>query len=284
MAVINFTKMEGAGNDYIYVNLFEETVKNPEELAREMTHRRFGIGGDGLILIAPSKKADIRMIMHNVDGSEAEMCGNAIRCVGKYALENRLVSGTSIEIETGSGIKPLQLSVDKDGIVTSARVEMGVPILDAASIPSQLNGKQIVDEQFDFEGFSLKGTLVSMGNPHFITYVDDVQQAPVTEWGPIIENDSRFPRRINVAFVQVVSPSEVFQRTWERGCGETWACGTAASAVCVAGQLTGRTDTTILNHLRGGDLTLTWKGPAHPVIMKGPAREVFKGAWETESV
>lgn len=279
MAVINFTKMEGAGNDYIYVNLFEETVANPEDLAREISHRHFGVGGDGLVLIAPSQKADLRMIMYNIDGSESEMCGNAIRCVGKYAWESGLVSNPSIKIETGAGIKSLSLSIDPAGKANAARVEMGVPILEAAAIPSQLTGERIIDQMFDFEGLSLNGTLVSMGNPHFITFVDDVQQTPVTVWGPMIENSPLFPRRINVEFVQVLSSTEVIQRTWERGSGETWACGTGASAVCVAGNLAGKTGTTILNHLRGGDLTLSWEGPEQQVIMEGPAREVFRGSW-----
>ena len=283
MAVINFTKMEGAGNDYDYVNLFEETVANPVELAREISHRHFGVGGDGLVLIAPSQKADLRMIMYNIDGSESEMCGNAIRCVGKYAWENGLVSDSSITIETGAGLKSLQLAVDPAGKVNTARVGMGVPILNAAEIPSQLKGERIIEQPFDFGDFSLSGTLISMGNPHFVTFVDDVQQTPVTEWGPVIENYSLFPRRINVEFVQILSSSEVIQRTWERGSGETWACGTGASAVCVAGRLTGKTETTILNHLRGGNLTLTWEGPENQVIMEGPAREVFRGTWNVRT-
>ncbi len=280
MAAIKFTKMEGAGNDYIYINLFDETIENPETLAREMSHRRFGIGGDGLILVAPSDVADVRMIMYNFDGSEAEMCGNGIRCVGKYAFEHGLVSSSSIQVETGAGIKHLDLQVDSDGKVMMARVEMGVPVLDAANIPSKLSGEQVVDHRFDFRGFSLNGTLVSMGNPHFVTYVDDVEKTPVQEWGPIVENDDRFPRRINVEFVQIISPNEVIQRTWERGSGETWACGTGASAVCVAGMLIGRTAATLLNHLKGGDLRLTWEGHGNQVIMEGPARESFRGTWD----
>ncbi|MBU2643983.1 diaminopimelate epimerase [bacterium] len=280
---MNFTKMEGAGNDYIYINLFEETVSDPVGLAREISHRHFGVGGDGLILVAPSRKADLRMIMYNSDGSEAEMCGNGIRCVGKYAWESGLVSDPAITIETGAGIKALQLSVDLEGKVSSARVEMGVPILDAVSIPSRLSGDRIVAHPFDFDGLTLSGTLVSMGNPHFVTFVDDVGQAPVREWGPIIENHPLFPQRINVEFVQVLSSSEVIQRTWERGSGETWACGTGASAVCVAGRLTDKTDATIVNHLKGGDLTLTWEGPGHPVMMEGPAREVFRGTWNVKT-
>jgi len=273
--------MEGAGNDFIFINLFEEIVFEKKALAQEMTHRRFGIGGDGLIFIAPSETADVRMIIHNIDGSEAEMCGNGIRCVGKYAHDNGLVSGPDIRVETGAGIKPLHLITGADGCVNAASVEMGVPVLQAAEMPSTLSGEQIVDQHFNFKGFSLQGTLVSMGNPHFVTFVEDVARTPVAEWGPVVENDARFPRRINVEFVQVVSRSEVIQRTWERGCGETWACGTGASAVCVAGRLTGRTEASILNHLKGGDLTLTWAEEGQQVVMTGPARAVFTGTWRT---
>jgi diaminopimelate epimerase len=281
MATIKFTKMEGAGNDYVYINLFEERVNDPQRLAVEMSHRHFGIGADGLILIAPSKVADIQMIMRNVDGSLSEMCGNAIRCVGKYAWDHDLVKKESLTIETGDGIKQLQLNIDANGNATSASVQMGIPELNAQKIPSTLDGESVIDFPFQFDGLTLNGTLVSMGNPHFVTFVDDVKKARVDKWGPQIETDSRFPNRINIAFVEIISPTEVKQRTWERGCGETWACGTAASAVCVAGVLNGKTESTILNHLTGGDLILTWKGNGQQVIMEGPAREVFTGVWET---
>jgi len=282
MAAINFTKMEGAGNDYVYVNLFKEVVPNPERLAIEMSHRHFGVGADGLILIAPSEIADLQMIMHNVDGSLSEMCGNAIRCVGKYAWDHHLVRKEILNIETGAGIKELQLTIDETERVSSARVKMGIPELSASKIPSTLCGEEIVEQPFPFEGFELKGTLVSMGNPHFITYVKDVKNIPLEKWGPIVENDARFPNRINVEFVEIITPTEVIQRTWERGCGETWACGTGASAVCVTGVLSGKTKSTILNHLTGGDLTLTWEGKGQQVIMEGPTREVFSGIWETD--
>lgn len=281
MAAIKFTKMEGAGNDYVYVNLFEEEVKNPIELARDVSHRHFGIGADGLVLIAPSENADLQMIMHNVDGSISEMCGNAIRCVGKYAWDHFLVRKEILEIETGAGIKELHLTVDDDGQVSSAKVKMGVPELSAKKIPSTLEGEHIIEHPFQFDGFELAGTLVSMGNPHFITYVDDIKAVPIETWGPLVENDARFPNRINIEFVEIISPTKVKQRTWERGCGETWACGTGASAVCVAGVISGKTESTILNHLTGGDLTLTWEGMDRQVIMEGPAREVFNGVWET---
>lgn len=279
MNPVKFTKMEGAGNDYIYINLFEEQLENPPEMAQQMSHRHFGVGSDGLVLIAPSQSADIRMIMYNPDGSESEMCGNAIRCVGKFAWERQLVQEQKITVETGAGIKTLDLNVNANNRVESVTVSMGEPELNAQRIPSTLEGETVVNQPFDFGPFKLHGTLVSMGNPHFVTFVDQVEDIPVKEWGSLIEHDTRFPNRINVEFVQVLSSTEVRQRTWERGAGETWACGTGASAVCVAGVLNGLTDETILNHLLGGDLRLTWQGPGHQVIMEGGAREVYSGIW-----
>jgi diaminopimelate epimerase len=279
MKQINFTKMEGAGNDYVYIDLFKEKVENPAELAKAMSHRHFGIGSDGLVLIAPSNEADLRMIMHNSDGSESEMCGNAIRCVGKYAWDRKMVTNQTITVETGAGIKTLDLSVGSSGLVDSVTVKMGEPELDAKRIPSNLSGDMIVNHAFEFGDLKLKGTLVSMGNPHFITYVENVRETPVEVWGPVIENAPIFPNKINVEFVQLVSEIEVIQRTWERGAGETWACGTGASAVCVASVLNGHTKPVITNHLTGGDLKLTWEGKGNEVIMEGPAIEVFSGVW-----
>ncbi len=282
MKQINFTKMEGAGNDYIYINLFEESVDNPSDLAIAMSHRHFGVGSDGLVLITPSQKADLRMIMFNSDGSESEMCGNAIRCVGKFAWDRKMVTEKSITVETGAGIKTLDLFLAGSGLVDTVTVKMGEPELDAAKIPSQLTGEMIINQPFEFGDLKLSGTLVSMGNPHFVTYVENVQETPVEVWGPIIENASMFPNKINVEFVQLVSRTEVIQRTWERGAGETWACGTGASAVCVAGVLNGFTESAITNHLTGGDLKLTWEGKGHEVIKEGPAREVFSGIWSLD--
>lgn len=279
MGKINFTKMEGAGNDYVYINLFEETLSKPEELAVSISHRRFGVGADGLVLIAPSQIADLRMIMFNADGSESEMCGNAIRCVGKYAWDHGLVSKKIIQVETGAGIKELTMTPDESNLIKSVCVSMGVPELQAEKIPSTLNMDQAIATTFEFENKTFEGTLVSMGNPHFVTYVDDVKNFPVEKWGPIIENSPLFPNRINVEFVQILNKKEVIQRTWERGSGETWACGTGASAVGVAGLLTGKTDESILVHLTGGDLQISWKGEGEPVFMDGPAREVFSGKW-----
>ncbi len=187
MTKINFTKMEGIGNDYIYVNLFEETLSKPEELAKEMSHRRYGIGSDGLILVAPSQVADVKMVMFNSDGSESEMCGNGIRCVGKFARERGLVKENCIDIETGAGIKTLNLKMNSSDKVVSVTVQMGEPELDARRIPSTLSGDQIVDHPFEFDGFRLNGTLVSMGNPHLITFVEDVKNTPVKEWGFFID-------------------------------------------------------------------------------------------------
>lgn len=276
---IRFTKMEGAGNDYIYINLFEETLFMAEELAVKMSHRHFGIGSDGLVFIAPSKSADVRMIMMNADGSTSQMCGNAIRCVGKYAFDYGLVESTSIKVETDAGIMDLQLHLDAFQKVDRVKVSMGIPALAGNKSSSRFESSNYIDHLFEFEDFSIRGTLVSMGNPHLVTYVDSVDNAPVTTWGPIIENDPRFSQRINIEFVEIINKHEVRQRTWERGSGETWACGTGASAVCVAGILTGKTDSKILNHLTGGDLNLEWPGENHPVLMEGPAREVFSGYW-----
>lgn len=279
---IKFTKMEGAGNDYVYIDTFQQHVSNPDQLAIDMSRRSYGIGSDGMVLIGPSPHADAEMIMRNADGSVSEMCGNAIRCVGKYLYDRQIVPKTEMQIQTGNGVLTVKVKLGDDGKVRSALVSMGLPILEGTQIPSTVEGTQIVNHRFEFDGFQLQGTLVSMGNPHLITYVDNVNQAPVEQWGPIIENDPRFPSRINVEFVEVVSSTEVKQRTWERGAGETWACGTGASAVCVAGVLTGKTEAKILNHLTGGDLTLTWPGLGHEVLMEGPATEVFQGTWNVK--
>lgn len=282
MKAIKFTKMEGAGNDYVYVNLFEEEVPNPEKMAVEVSHRRYGVGSDGLILIAPSKVADVQMIMYNADGSQSEMCGNGIRCVGKYAYDHGIVDKKMITAETGAGILELTLNVGDDNKVKTVKVSMGVPELDGEKIPSTIRKDQVVDEELDFEGTKLKGTLVSMGNPHFITFVNSAKDVEIETIGPKVHDAKYFPNRINTEFVEVVSRSELIQRTWERGAGETWACGTGASAVCVAGVLTGRVDSPVLIHLTGGDLKISWDGKGTPVMMEGPAREVYSGVWTLE--
>lgn len=274
---MKFTKMHGAGNDYVYVNCFEEQVPNPVELAIRVSNRNFGIGSDGLILIMPSDKADVRMRMFNSDGSESEMCGNGIRCVAKYAYDHAIVTKTEITAETGAGILTLQLFPDRHNKVERVRVNMGPPRLSREEIP--MNGSpaaQVVAEELTVLDKTFRITCVSMGNPHCIIYVDDVDSFPVATYGPLIENHQLFPRRTNVEFIQIISRTEVKQRTWERGAGETLACGTGASAVCVAGVLNNLTDRNILNHLAGGDLELEWVENG-PVFMTGPATEVFSG-------
>lgn len=274
---MKFTKMHGAGNDYVYVNCFDEQVANPAEMAITVSNRNFGIGSDGLILIMPSDKADVRMRMFNSDGSESEMCGNGIRCVAKYAYDHGIVTKTEITAETGAGILTLQLFPNQANKIERVRVNMGPPRLAREEIPMNGNpAPQVVAEELTVLDKTFKITCVSMGNPHCIIYVDDVDSFPVATYGPLIENHQLFPRRTNVEFIQIISRTEVKQRTWERGAGETLACGTGASAVCVAGVLNNLTDRKILNHLAGGDLELEWVENG-PVFMTGPATEVFNG-------
>jgi len=274
---MKFTKMHGAGNDYVYVNGFEEQIDDPVALAKQVSNRQFGIGSDGLILILPSDVADVRMRMFNVDGSESEMCGNGIRCVAKYAYDHNLVDQLDMTVETGRGILSLVMTAGSSGLVERVRVNMGEPQLKRGDIP--MTGPvsdQAVAISLQVSDQMLEITSVSMGNPHAVVFVDDVDQFPVAEIGQLLENHQLFPERTNVEFVQVLSPKEVIQRTWERGSGETLACGTGASAVTVAGVLTGRTERKIINHLRGGDLELEWLETG-AVMMTGPAVEVFSG-------
>lgn len=279
---MRFTKMHGAGNDYVYVNCFQEQLGDDvRELAMKVSDRRMGIGSDGLILIMPSTVADARMRMFNADGSESNMCGNGIRCVAKYVYDHGISRKTDLKIETGAGILSLDLSVQK-GLVQQVKVDMGEPILQADKIPTTIPGPQVVRHLFSIDGHHLYATCVSMGNPHCVIFVPKATDELVLGIGPKIENDPRFPQRTNVEFVEVISPNEVRQRTWERGSGETWACGTGASAVCVAGVLNGVTERKIVNHLLGGDLTLEWNEASNHVFMTGPAVEVFSGDWPTE--
>jgi len=274
---MKFTKMHGAGNDYVYVDGFAEAVADPAVLARAVSDRHRGIGGDGLILILPSARADVRMRMFNSDGSEAEMCGNGLRCVAKYAYDHGLVEKFAITIETGAGVLPVEMFANAAGRVERVRVNMGRPRLSRAEIPmTGLAAERVIDQELQVLDRSFRINCVSMGNPHCVIYVDDVASFPVATYGPAIEHHELFPRRTNVEFVQVLSAGEVRQRTWERGAGETLACGTGAAAVTVAGLLTGRTGNRLLNHLTGGDLELTWDG-AGAVFMTGPAVEVFTG-------
>ncbi len=276
---MRFTKMHGAGNDYIYVDCFATPPpSDPVALAQRISDRRFGVGGDGLILIHPSDVADARMQMFNADGSQAEMCGNGIRCVAKYVYDHGLCRSEALRIETAAGVLSLTLQL-ADGKVERVRVDMGPPILEAARIPTTLSGTPVVNQPLQIDGLTLSVTCVSMGNPHCVVFVDEATDELVLGWGPKIERDERFPARVNVEFVEVVSGSVVRQRTWERGSGETWACGTGASAVCVAGVLAGRTERMILNHLRGGDLELQWDEASNHVFLTGGAVEVFQGQW-----
>jgi diaminopimelate epimerase len=277
---MKFTKMHGAGNDYVYVNCFDEQLDNPEQVAIQVSNRNFGIGSDGLILIMPSDAADVRMRMFNSDGSESEMCGNGIRCVAKYAYDHGIVDRREITAETGAGILTLQLVTNERNKVDKVRVNMGKPRLTRAEIPMLGEaGAQVVGEPLNILHTTFQVTCVSMGNPHCVIFIDDVENFQVDKYGPLIENHELFPRRTNVEFVQVISRSEVRQRTWERGAGETLACGTGASAVCVAGALNGLTEKKVLNHLSGGDLELEWSDDGH-LYMTGPAVEVFSGEIE----
>jgi diaminopimelate epimerase len=274
---MKFTKMHGAGNDYVYVNCFAEKVEHPEQVAIKVSNRNFGIGSDGLILIMPSTKADVRMRMFNSDGSESEMCGNGIRCVAKYAYDHGIVNSKEITAETGAGILTLQLFTNGQNKVDRVRVNMGKPRIKRSEIP--MNGTdsdKVVNEPLNILHTTFQITCASMGNPHCVIFVDDVASFQVEKYGSLIENHELFPRRTNVEFVQIISRTEVRQRTWERGAGETLACGTGASAVCVAGVLNGLTEKKILNHLSGGDLELEWADDGS-LYMTGPAVEVFSG-------
>jgi diaminopimelate epimerase len=281
---MRFTKMHGAGNDYIYINAMEEGLPDDlGELAIRMSHRRFGVGADGLILIVTSDNADAGMRMFNADGSESEMCGNGIRCVAKYVYDHGVARKRDLKIETGAGVLSLHLELDHRDKVDQVTVDMGSPKFLAREIPTTLGtaDQMVVHRQLDVLGHSLHATCVSMGNPHCVIFVPEITDELVLKVGPIIELDERFPKRTNVEFVEVLARGEVRQRTWERGSGETWACGTGASAVCVAGVLTGNTDRSIINHLLGGDLKLVWDESSNHVFMTGPAREVFEGNWPT---
>ena len=274
---MKFTKMQGAGNDYVYVNCFEETVANPQQVAIQVSNRNFGVGSDGLILIMPSEKADVRMRMFNSDGSESEMCGNGIRCVAKYAYDHGIVYKTEITAETGAGILTLQLVAGSDGKIEKVRVNMGAPRLTRGEIPMTGDASaKVISEPLTILDRTFQITCASMGNPHCVIFVEDVENFPVSTYGPLIENHELFPRRTNVEFVQIFSRSEVRQRTWERGAGETLACGTGSSAVMAACVLNGLTEKKILNHLLGGDLEMEWADNGS-IYMTGPAVEVFTG-------
>jgi diaminopimelate epimerase len=276
---MKFTKMQGLGNDYVYVDAAAEHVGDAAALARRISDRHFGVGADGLILIHPCDCADVRMQMFNADGSEAQMCGNGIRCVAKYAWDHELSRSNPMRVETRAGIKEIQLHLGPAGKVEAATVDMGEPILAPAGVPVNLPElDRVVDRPTDTPMGTLEMTCVSMGNPHAVFYLEDADAVDLAAVGPAIEYDKLFPQRVNAHFVQVHSPDEVTMATWERGSGITLACGTGASAVCVAGVLTGRGRRKITAHLPGGDLELEYRQDGH-VLMTGPAVEVFSGEY-----
>ncbi len=278
---MRFTKMHGIGNDYVYVDCVrQKPPADPAALARAVSDRHFGVGSDGLILICPSERADARMRMFNADGSESEMCGNGIRCVAKFVHDHGIATKPHLKIETGRGVLALDLEV-QNGKAVRVRVNMGEPILESAKIPTTLPGHPPVNAALPVAGTTFDVTCVSMGNPHAVIYSEDITKVALEIIGPLLEHAPQFPRRTNVHFVKVHSPTEVTMRTWERGSGITLACGTGACAVCVAGVLTGRTARKLLAHLPGGDLELEWSEADNCVYMTGPATEVFTGEWPT---
>ena len=276
--------MQGLGNDYVYVNCFREKIADPSRLAVKISDRHFGVGSDGLILINPSDKADFEMEMYNADGSRGEMCGNGIRCVAKYVYDYGLTDQTSISVETLGGIKYLDLTV-KDGKAVLVKVDMGKPELSPEKIPVVSAGEKVVDEPIDVDGQNYRMTCVSMGNPHAVVYVDcDVRELPLEEIGPQFENHERFPNRVNTEFVRVLDRRTVEMRVWERGSGETLACGTGACAVAVSCVLNGLTEDEVTVKLLGGDLQIKWDREKDTVFMTGPAEVVFDGEWPEEGI
>jgi diaminopimelate epimerase len=278
---MRFTKMEGLGNDYVVIDGVSQALEIPEQslprLAREMSDRHFGIGSDGIILVLPSKVAHFRMRIFNLDGSEAEMCGNGMRIFARYVHDHKLTDRRELEIETLAGIIRPRLQL-RAGKVTAVTVDMGVPRLERKEIPMKGKGGRPLRERLRVLGERLEATCVSMGNPHCVIFVEDVDKFPVERLGPAIERHDLFPRRTNVEFIQVVGPAQLRMRVWERGAGETLACGTGAAAALVAAHLTGRSGRKAVIHLRGGDLRVSWNPDDH-VFITGPAEEVFTGDW-----
>ena len=273
---MKFTKMHGIGNDYVYVNCFEESVKNPAEVSKFVSDRHFGIGSDGLILISPSSIADFRMNIYNADGSQAEMCGNGIRCVAKYVYDYGLTDKTEISVETLAGIKYLRLQVE-NGKVASVEVNMGAPILEPKEIPVAVEESPVVNVPVEVKGKIYHMTCVSMGNPHAIIFMNNVKDLDIAAIGPYFENHTVFPKRTNTEFVEVLDRNTVNMRVWERGSDETLACGTGACATTVACILNDKTENEVTVHLLGGDLKIRWDREANQVYMTGPATVVFDG-------
>jgi len=277
--MIKFTKMQGTGNDYLIIDSRKKSIPGLKKLAVRICDRHYGVGSDGILILLNSKTADFRMRIFNPDGSEAEMCGNGIRSFAKYLYDNRLINKKIVDIETAAGTKRLVLNV-KNRKVHSVVVNMGAPILQRERIPMIGKPGMVINEPLHLDdGFTFEITSVSMGNPHLIVFVEDIDRFPVEKYGPLLEHHPLFPNRTNVEFVKVISRSEIFQRTWERGTGETLSCGTGASAVTAACILNKMTDRKILIHLRGGDLKTEWREDDNSIYLTGPAVEVFRGEW-----
>lgn len=279
MKNLEFTKIHGLGNDYIFINAIKNTIKNPGQLSVKMSDRNFGVGSDGIILILESKSADFKMRMFNSDGSESEMCGNGIRGFAKYVYDHELTDKKDISVETAAGIKYLNLKI-KNAKVISVKVDMGEPIVERTRIPMNGDPGTVIEEPLTLDdGVTFDITAVSMGNPHAVIFVEDSTNFPVEKYGTLIENHVAFPNRTNVEFVEILNSNEANQRTWERGAGETLACGTGACAVTVAGFLAKKLEKNTTIHLRGGDLEIEWDEETNHIFMTGPAVEVFTGEW-----
>ncbi len=273
---MKFTKMQGCGNDYVYINCFEEKVEDAPALARKVSDRHFGIGADGLVLIKPSSRDDFTMEMYNADGSQGKMCGNAIRCVGKYVFDHRMTKKRELAVETLAGTKYLSLNVSGDK-VSEVTVLMGVPVFEPEKIPVVAEGKSVVDMPVTVDGRKYRITAVSMGNPHAVIFVEDTKNFPIEKIGPLFERHEMFPERVNTEFVKVLDRENISMRVWERGSGETWACGTGACASAVASVINGYTDGKVTVHMLGGNLHIRYDGEGGQVYMTGPAVEVFRG-------
>ena len=281
--MIKFTKMHGLGNDYVYIDAINQKIENESSLAKFVSNRHFGIGSDGLILICKSEVADFKMRMFNSDGSEAEMCGNGIRCVGKFVYDKGLTNKTTVKIETLAGIKTLILNT-KDGKVETARVDMGEPILEAEKIPVISTEKPVKNLELEAENKKFKFTCVSMGNPHAITIVENTKEFDVEKYGKVLEVDKAFPKKANIEFAQIINRQNINMRVWERGAGETLACGTGACATAVACNLNGLTDRKVNIELLGGTLNIEWNETDNHVYMTGPAVTVFDGEHYEEAI
>jgi len=275
---MDFTKMHGLGNDFVVVAHFEDVPKEVDQLAINICNRNFGVGADGLVFILPSTKADVRMRIFNADGTEAEQCGNAIRCVSKYVYDHKIEQKDKLSIETLAGIQHVSLQIE-DHVVSKVVVDMGEPILKGDLVPTAIEDPEVVNHLVEVDEMKFYFTAVSMGNPHAVIYVENAPDFEVGKWGPLLETHPLFPKKTNVEFVTVNNENEVEMRVWERGVGQTLACGTGACATGVASVLTGQTSRDVTVHLKGGDLKVVWNEEDNHVYMTGEAKEVFKGTW-----